>query len=96
MLYYPYVRELSRKGALSEARRLSDERRRTGQREPGALEQVLIWLADVDEDTFYKWQRRASDTIAAILWEENLKHEPAHTSDERRRTADERPDKVTR
>jgi len=96
VLYYPYVRELSRKGALAEARRLSDERRRAGQREPGALEQVLIWLADVDEDTFYKWQRRASDTIAAILWEENLKHERAHTRDERRRTEDERPDKVTR
>ena len=35
--------------------------------------EVLAWLADVDEDTFYKWQRRASDTIAAILWEENAK-----------------------
>jgi hypothetical protein len=34
---------------------------------------VLSWLADVDEDTFYKWQRRASDTIATILWEENAK-----------------------
>ena len=70
VLYYPYVRELSRKAALAEARRLSDERRRNGQRGPGDLEQVLSWLADVDEDTFYKWQRRASDTIAAILWEE--------------------------
>ncbi|HEU5099112.1 MAG TPA: hypothetical protein VFU22_08835 [Roseiflexaceae bacterium] len=73
VLYYPYVRELSRKSALAEARRLSEERRRNGQREPGELEQVLAWLADVDEDTFYKWQRRASDTIATILWEENLK-----------------------
>jgi hypothetical protein len=73
VLYYPYVRELSRKSALAEARRLGDERRRNGQREPGELEQVLAWLADVDEDTFYKWQRRASDTIAAILWEENHK-----------------------
>jgi hypothetical protein len=73
VLYYPYVRELSRKSALAEARRLGDERRRNGQREPGELEQVLAWLADVDEDTFYKWQRRASDTIAGILWEENHK-----------------------
>ena len=73
VLYYPYVRELSRKGALAEARRLADERRRAGRREPGELEQVLDWLADVDEDTFYKWQRRASDTIAATLWEEQGK-----------------------
>jgi hypothetical protein len=71
VLYYPYVRELSRKSALAEARRLGEERRRMGQREPGELEQVLAWLADVDEDTFYKWQRRASDTIATTLWEEN-------------------------
>jgi len=73
VLYYPYVRELSRKSALAEARRLADERRRAGQRAPGELEQVLSWLADVDEDTFYKWQRRASDTIATILWEESSK-----------------------
>ena len=73
VLYYPYVRELSRKSALAEVRRLGEERRRNGQREPGELEQVLAWLADVDEDTFYKWQRRASDTIATILWEENYK-----------------------
>lgn len=73
VLYYPYVRELSRKGALAEARRLEKERQRNGQRDPGELEQVLAWLADVDEDTFYKWQRRASDTIASILWEENQK-----------------------
>lgn len=73
VLYYPYVRELSRKAALAEARRLEKERQRSGQREPGELEQVLAWLADVDEDTFYKWQRRSSDTIASILWEENQK-----------------------
>lgn len=73
VLHYPYVRELSRKGALAEARRLREARQRTGQREPGELEQVLTWLADVDEDTFYKWQRRASDTIALLLWEENAK-----------------------
>jgi hypothetical protein len=75
VLYYPYVRELSRKAALAEVRRLAEERRRAGQRAPGDLEQVLSWLADVDEDTFYKWQRRASDTIATMLWEENAKIE---------------------
>jgi hypothetical protein len=68
VLYYPYVREYSRKAALSEARRLREERRRSGAA-PSALEHVLEWLADIDEDTFYKWQRRASDMIAASLWE---------------------------
>jgi hypothetical protein len=70
VLHYPYVRELSRKSALMEARRLELERRREGRREPGELEQVLAWLADVDEDTFYKWQRRASEAIGQVLWEE--------------------------
>jgi hypothetical protein len=73
VLHYPYVRELSRKSALQEARRLEQERRRAGRREPDELEQVLAWLADLDEDTYYKWQRRASDTIALILWEEEQK-----------------------
>ncbi|HEX6293505.1 MAG TPA: hypothetical protein VFZ66_30270 [Herpetosiphonaceae bacterium] len=73
VLYYPYIHAVSRKGALSEARRLSESRRRQGQAQPEELEQVLAWLADIDEDTFYKWQRRGSDTIAATLWEENLK-----------------------
>ncbi|NJL34906.1 MAG: hypothetical protein HC893_14965 [Chloroflexaceae bacterium] len=73
VLHYPYVREISRKTALSEARRLEEQRRRNGQRDASELEQVLLWLADIDENTFYKWQRRASDTIATILWEENSK-----------------------
>lgn len=76
VLYYPYVRELSRKGALAEARRMEKERQRSGRREPDELEQVLHWLADIDEDTFYKWQRRASDMIAATVWEENEKCSP--------------------
>ena len=71
VLYYPYVRGTNRKSALAEARRLAQERQRNGQRVPSELEQVLHWLADVEEDTFYKWQRRASDTIATLLWEEN-------------------------
>ena len=68
-LYYPYVREFGRKAALAEAQRLASERRRTGNQHPAETEQVLTWLSDIDEDTFYKWQRRASDLIAANLWE---------------------------
>ena len=33
------------------------------------LEQVVDWLVQANEDTFYKWQRRGSDTIAAALRE---------------------------
>jgi hypothetical protein len=84
VLYYPYIYAVSRKGALAEARRLAEQRRRQGQPQPEELEQALSWLADVDEDTFYKWQRRASDTIALILWEENLKlAEQLATQDQR-------------
>jgi hypothetical protein len=75
VLYYPYVREISRKGALNEARRLAEIRQRNGRHERSTQEEVLAWLADIDENTFYKWQRRASDTIATILWEENHKTE---------------------
>lgn len=70
VLYYPYVRELSRKGALAEANRLRQERQRRGQPKASETEQVLAWLADIDEDTFYKWQRRASDMIASALWDD--------------------------
>jgi hypothetical protein len=73
VLYLPYVREISRKAALSESRRLEIERKRTGNPEPSDLEQLLNWLTDIDEDTFYKWQRRASDTIAALLREEEIR-----------------------
>jgi hypothetical protein len=72
VLYFPYVRQISRKTALAEARRLENERKRNGVREASDLEQVLNWLTDVDEDTFYKWQRRASDTIASFLREEEM------------------------
>lgn len=73
VLYFPYVRQISRKAALSESRRLEVERKRNGIREVSDFEQVLNWLTDVDEDTFYKWQRRASDTIASLLREEELR-----------------------
>jgi hypothetical protein len=90
VLYYPYIQAVSRKGALAESRRLRESRRRQGQAQPEELEQVLSWLADVDEDTFYKWQRRASDTIALILWEENLKlADPRAIGDQ---SAPQRPD----
>jgi hypothetical protein len=75
VLYYPYVREISRKGALAEMRRLQEIRQRIGQHTQGTFEEVLNWLTDIDENTFYKWQRRASDTIATILWEANQKVE---------------------
>lgn len=80
VLYYPYVRAISRKSAITEVRRLSEGRQRAGQHEAGELEQVLAWIINVDENTFYKWQRRASDTIATMLWEGNRKAE-TETSD---------------
>jgi hypothetical protein len=40
----------------------------------------LNWLTDVDEDTFYKWQRRASDTIATMLREEEMRLQGAVSS----------------
>lgn len=80
VLYFPYVREISRKTALAESRRLEIERKRQGGREPGELEQVLNWLTDIDEDTFYKWQRRASDTIATMLREEEMRLQGANSN----------------
>jgi hypothetical protein len=49
-------------------RQLAERRKHEGSPR-GDLEQVLDWLVQVDEDTFYKWQRRGSDTIAAALRE---------------------------
>lgn len=65
VLYLPYVREINRKTAIDWLRR--------GLSDPLVDASVLSWLADIDEDTFYKWQRRASDLIAAQLWEQQLK-----------------------
>ncbi len=74
VLYYPYVREISRKGALVELRRIQHERRQNNKTEPpGDLERALEWLVDVDENTFYKWQRKASDAIASIIREQEVK-----------------------
>jgi hypothetical protein len=63
-LYYPYVQGVTRRRGPTILRQLQERRRRDG----GArtdLEQVVDWLLQVDEDTYYKWQRRGSDTIAA-------------------------------
>jgi len=73
VLYYPYVRGITRSAAMSEVRRLSEERRRQGQAAPGELEQVLGWLADLDERTYHNWQRRASDMIAENVWQDLLR-----------------------
>ena len=67
-LYYPYVRGIGRRRAPTVLRQLAERRKREGGPR-GDLEQVLDWLMQVDEDTFYKWQRRGSDTIAAALRE---------------------------
>lgn len=49
---------------------------KAGHTPPGAIllaraeqERVLTWLLQVDLDTYYKWQRRGSNTIALILRE---------------------------
>ncbi len=78
VLYYPYVRELSRKEALKEIRQLEAARQRTGQPQPDALEQVLCWLVAIEDPTFYKWQRKASDSIAMSLWEANIRLSADH------------------
>jgi hypothetical protein len=60
-------------------RQLEAARQRNGQPHPGDLEQVLVWLVDIEAPTFYKWQRKASDIIATSLWEDNARLE-AHQS----------------
>jgi hypothetical protein len=71
VLYYPYVRETSRKAALAEIRQHETARRGSGHTLPDDTETVLRWLVDIEDATFYKWQRRASDAIATSLWEDN-------------------------
>jgi hypothetical protein len=65
-LYYPYVRGISRRRAPTVLRALVERREREGSPRT-EQEQVIRWLLQVDEDTYYKWQRRGSDTIAAAL-----------------------------
>jgi len=67
-LYYPYVRGISRRRAPTVLRQMVERRKREGSARSD-LEQVVDWLVQVNEDTFYQWQRRGSDTIAAALRE---------------------------
>ncbi len=67
-LYYPYVLGITRRRAPAVLRDLRERREQAGGPH-GEQEQVPAWLLQVDEDTYYKWQRRASDTIAHILRE---------------------------
>jgi hypothetical protein len=67
-LYYPYVQGITRRRGPTVQRQLQERRRRDGSARTD-LERVVDWLLQVDEDTFYKWQRRGSDTIAAALRE---------------------------
>ncbi len=67
-LYYPYVRGIGRRRWPGVLRQLQERRQREGG--PRAdLERVVEWLMQLDEATFHKWQRRASDTLAAALRE---------------------------
>src|SRR5918911_403921 len=70
-LYYPYVRGISRRRAPTVLRQMVERRKREGGVRSD-LEQVVDWLVQVNEDTFYKWQRRGSDTIAAALREREV------------------------
>src|SRR6185312_2515438 len=67
-LYFPYVRGIGRRRAPAVLRQLQERRGREGGA-PTDTERVVNWLLQVDEDTFYKWQRRGSDTVAAALRE---------------------------
>jgi len=52
-------------------RTLQERRLREGGA-PTDAEQVVTWLLQVDEDTYYKWQRRGSDAIAGALREREV------------------------
>jgi hypothetical protein len=67
-LYYPYVLGISRRRAPTIQRQLRERRQRDGGHRSDT-ERIVDWLLQLDEDTFYKWQRRGSDTIAAALRE---------------------------
>jgi hypothetical protein len=67
-LYYPYVRGFTRRRCPTVLRQLQERRRREGSPRSD-LERVIEWLLQVDEDGYYKLQRRGSDTIAVALRE---------------------------
>ena len=62
------MRGVTRRRAPAEVRALRERREREGGPR-SEQERVVEWLLQVDEDTYYKWQRRASDTIALTLRE---------------------------
>lgn len=85
-LYYPYVRGITRRRAPDVLRELRERRERDG----GARseqERVVEWLLQVDEDTYYKWQRRGSDAIAGALRERELAAEGTVPKEGRERLA---------
>lgn len=70
-LYYPYVKGISRRRLPSIQRHLQERRCRDGSPKTDQ-ERVVDWLLQLDETTFYRWQRRGSDTIAAALREREV------------------------
>jgi hypothetical protein len=67
-LYYPYVGGISRRRASSIRRQLQERRARDGTA-CSDLDVVVAWLMQLDEGTYFRWQRRGSDSIAAALRE---------------------------
>ena len=70
-LYYPYVQGISRRRLPALQRRLQERRAQEGSTKSDH-ERVVDWLLLQDDATFYRWQRRASDTLAAALREREV------------------------
>lgn len=70
-LYYPYIQGVSRRRLPALQRRLQEQRARDGSARSDQ-ERIVDWLLQQDEATFYRWQRRASDTLAAALGEREI------------------------
>jgi hypothetical protein len=70
-LYYPYVQGISRRRLPAVQRRLQERRQQEGSARTDQ-ERIVDWLLQQDEATFYRWQRRASDTLAAALREREV------------------------
>ena len=67
-LYYPYVRGIGRRRAPAVLRQLKERRQRDGTPRTD-LERCCEWIINTDQDTWYKWQRRGSDSLSAVLRE---------------------------
>jgi drug/metabolite transporter (DMT)-like permease len=70
-LHYPYVRGISLRTAPTALRAMQERRRRDASPKTDA-ERVTEWLTTVNENTYFRWQRVASDTIAETLRELEL------------------------